>query len=135
MSGWDVSPSGVESILSLVGLAADDLQKDLTAYGKSVESAALSAGTISGPYCGTSAPVGPVGIAISNFANDTQQKILFMAARTKKTMEGTVKATVEYVEGDLAMAADAQREAAKAPTPEELKAAAGKPEQGGEQPR
>ncbi|MFB9461939.1 DUF6507 family protein [Streptomyces cinereospinus] len=72
---------------------------------------------------------------MSNFANDTQQKILFMAARTKKTMEGTVKATVEYVEGDLTMAADAQREVAAAPTPEELKAAAGKPDPGGEQPR
>ncbi|GAA3296366.1 hypothetical protein GCM10020295_25990 [Streptomyces cinereospinus] len=50
-------------------------------------------------------------------------------------MEGTVKATVEYVEGDLTMAADAQREVAAAPTPEELKAAAGKPDPGGEQPR
>ena len=67
MTGWDVTPSGVESILSLVGLAADDLSKDVKGYGLSVQDAALSAGTISGPYCGT-APVGPVGAVVATFA-------------------------------------------------------------------
>ncbi|MFC8534470.1 DUF6507 family protein [Streptomyces sp. NPDC057249] len=50
----------MESILSLVGLAAKDLSKDVRGYGRNVEDAALSAGTISGPYCGE-APAGPVG--------------------------------------------------------------------------
>lgn len=27
MTAWDIKPSGVQSILSLVGLAADDLSK------------------------------------------------------------------------------------------------------------
>lgn len=121
MTGWDISPSGVESILSLVGLAADDLSKDVKGYGESVRDAAQSAGTISGPYCGT-APVGPVGAAVANFVSDTESQIRFMAARIQKTMDGTVKATGEYIEGDLAMAARAQREAAKAPTPAELRA-------------
>ncbi|MGV9889580.1 DUF6507 family protein [Streptomyces sp. NPDC003395] len=122
VNGWDISPSGVESILSLVGLAADDLGKDVKGYGTSVQDAAESAGTISGPYCG-SAPVGPVGAAVANFVSDTESSIRFMAARIKKTMDGTVKATGAYLEGDLAMAARAQREAAKAPTPAELRAA------------
>ncbi|PZT75757.1 MULTISPECIES: DUF6507 family protein [unclassified Streptomyces] len=132
MTGWDIQPGGVESILSLVGLAAEDLSKDVKGYGTSVEDAALAAGTISGPYCGE-APAGPVGAAVLNFVYDTQHKITFMAARAKKSMDGTVKATAEYLEGDLAMAARAQREAAKAPTPAEIRAA-GQPsdERGGE---
>ncbi|WP_413753010.1 DUF6507 family protein [Streptomyces sp. R-74717] len=121
MTGWDIRPSGVESILSLVGLASDDLGKDVKGYGESVESAALHAGTISGPYCGE-APAGPVGAAVANFVADNEYEIRFMAARTKKTMDGTVEATTEYIEGDLAMAAQAQRDAAKAPTPAEIRA-------------
>lgn len=133
MSGWDITPSGVESILSLVGLAADDLSKDLKAYGKSVEEAARYAGTISGPYCGSGPPVGPVGTAVANFASDTRGQITFMAARIKKTMKGTVEATNAYIDGDLAMAAQTQREAAKVPTPAELRAVAGRPgRRGGE---
>ncbi|MGW2649230.1 DUF6507 family protein [Streptomyces sp. NPDC001393] len=121
MTGWDISPSGVESILSLVGLAADDLSKDIKGYGTSVQDAAESAGTISGPYCG-GPPVGPVGAAVANFVSDTESSIKFMAARIKKTMDGTLKATGEYIDGDLAMAAQAQRDAAKVPTPAELRA-------------
>lgn len=133
MSGWDITPSGVESILSLVGLAADDLSKDLKVYGKSVEEAARYAGTISGPYCGSGPPVGPVGTAVANFASDTRGQITFMAARIKKTMKGTVEATNAYIDGDLAMAAQTQREAAKVPTPAELRAVAGRPgRRGGE---
>ncbi|MFF4095599.1 DUF6507 family protein [Streptomyces sp. NPDC001834] len=121
MTGWDIRPGGVESVLSLVGLAAEDLSKGVKGYGESAEAAALSAGTISGPYCGE-APTGPVGAAVANFVADTQRQIRFMAARTRKSMDGTVKATTEYIEGDLAMAARAQREAAKAPTPAEIRA-------------
>jgi hypothetical protein len=111
----------VESILSLVGLAADDLSKDVKGYGQSVQDAAQSAGTISGPYCGA-APAGPVGAAVANFVSDTEGRITFMAARIQKTMDGTIKATTEYIDGDLAMAAQAQCDAAKAPTPAELRA-------------
>ncbi|WP_267880883.1 DUF6507 family protein [Streptomyces sp. PsTaAH-124] len=121
MTGWDVTPSGVESILSLVGLAAEDLAKDIKGYGKSVEEAALCAGTISGPYCG-SAPVGPVGAAVADFVADTESQITFMAARIKKTTDGTVDATTAYIDGDLTMAARAQREAAKVPSSADLRA-------------
>ncbi|MEU4683652.1 DUF6507 family protein [Streptomyces xinghaiensis] len=125
MTGWDITPSGVESVLSQVRTAAGDLSEDISAYGESVRSAAASAGTISGPYCGD-APAGPVGAAVVNFVSDTQSQIVFMAARTRKTMDGTVKAVTEYLEGDLEMAARAQREAAKAPTPAELRAVTAK---------
>ncbi|MCN9239912.1 DUF6507 family protein [Streptomyces sp. RY43-2] len=121
MTKWDISPGGVESILSLVGLAADDLGKDVKGYAGSVEEAVQFAGTISGPYCGA-VPVGPVGAAVANFVTDTEGRIRFMVARIQKTMDGTVKATTAYVAGDLDMAAQAQREAVKAPTPAELRA-------------
>ncbi|MFE3185583.1 DUF6507 family protein [Streptomyces violascens] len=132
MTGWDITPSGVASILSLVGLAADDLSKDIKGYGESMVDAGRFVGTISGPYCGV--PVGPVGVAVADFASDTQGSIRFMAARTKKTMDGTVKATTEYVGGDVEMAAQAQREAAMAPTPQELAAVGKEPDgKGGKQ--
>ncbi|SPE56233.1 hypothetical protein SNS2_2968 [Streptomyces netropsis] len=121
MTAWDITPSGVKSVLSLVELAADDLGKDFKGYGEHLKDAVLSAGTISGPYCGN-APVGPVDVALASFASDAESQIRFVAARIKKTMEGTVDAVTAYVEGDVAMAAHAQREAAKAPTPRELKA-------------
>jgi hypothetical protein len=130
VTGWDITPSGVESILSLVGLAADDLGKDIKGYGTSVEEAARCAGTISGPYCGA-APAGPVGAAVANFVSDTQAQITFMAARIKKTMDGTVEATAAYIDGDLAMAARSQREAAKVPTAAELRAVAGQADRQG----
>ncbi|MFD9629396.1 DUF6507 family protein [Streptomyces violascens] len=126
MTGWDITPSGVASILSLVGLAADDLSKDIKGYGESMVDAGRFVGTISGPYCGV--PVGPVGVAVADFASDTQGSIRFMAARTKKTMDGTVKATTEYVGGDVEMAAQTQREAAMAPTPQELAAVGKEPD-------
>jgi hypothetical protein len=130
VTGWDITPSGVESILSLVGLAADDLGKDLKGYGRSVEEAALCVGTISGYYCGA-APVGPVGTAVADFVSDTQGQITFLAARIKKTTDGTVKATTAYIDGDLDMAARTQREAARVPTPAELRAVAGQADRKG----
>ncbi|ANH91725.1 MULTISPECIES: DUF6507 family protein [unclassified Streptomyces] len=134
MTGWDVRPSGVESILSLVGLAAEDLAKDIKGYGKSVEETALCAGTISGPYCG-SAPVGPVGAAVANVVSDTGSQITLMAARIKKTTDGTVDATTAYIDGDLTMAARAQREAAKAPSSADLRAVVEQADRHGERPR
>ncbi|MFJ6012899.1 DUF6507 family protein [Streptomyces sp. NPDC092952] len=40
MTGWDIKPSGVESVLSLVGLAGEDLSKSVKGYGENVEDAA-----------------------------------------------------------------------------------------------
>ncbi|MFC7306829.1 DUF6507 family protein [Streptomyces monticola] len=125
MTAWDITPSGVNSILSLVGDAGDDLEKHVKAYGKHVESAAASAGTVGvatyGPYVPGSAPrAGIVAAALANFVTDTQTKVAFMAARTSKTMNGTVEATTAYTEGNLQMAADIQSKALAAPDPSEL---------------
>jgi hypothetical protein len=46
MPGWDVSPSGVGAVVSRVGDVMDILDDIVQAYGKDMEGAATSAGTL-----------------------------------------------------------------------------------------
>ncbi|MDT0613898.1 DUF6507 family protein [Streptomyces lancefieldiae] len=114
MTGWDISPPGVEFVTSLVEDAMDDLAKDVKAYGTDVMSAAASAGTISGVYCGE-APTGLIGVALSLFAERTAGDVLFLGARAAKSVNGAREATAYYVIGDEETAARAQRNALAAP--------------------
>ena len=114
MPAWDISPSGVDSVTSLVGLAMDDVAKDVKAYGADVKSAATSAGTISAGYCGA-APVGPIGAALALFVDGTAGDVVFLGARASRSVNGAISATNHYVAGDLEQAATAQRNAEKAP--------------------
>ncbi|MEU6553166.1 DUF6507 family protein [Streptomyces sp. NPDC046915] len=114
MTSWDISSSGVEFVTSLVQDAMDDMAKDVKAYGKDVESAAGSAGTISGPYCGM-APTGPVGAALSVFVEKTLGDVMFLGARAAKSVNGAREATAYYVVGDTEMAARTQHKALAAP--------------------
>ncbi|MFJ2769911.1 DUF6507 family protein [Streptomyces sp. NPDC087300] len=123
MPAWDISPSGVDSVTSLVGLAMDDVAKDVKAYGEDVRSAASSAGTISAGYCGA-APVGPVGAALALFVERTAGDVLFLSARASKSVNGAIEATNFYVAGDLEQAENAQEQAAKAPDMKAILAAA-----------
>ncbi|MGW5213818.1 DUF6507 family protein [Streptomyces sp. NPDC004051] len=114
MTGWDISPSGVEFVTSLVQDAMDDVAKDVKAYGTDVTSAAASAGTISGMYCGP-VPTGPVAAALSLFVEGTATDVLFLGARAAKSVNGARDATEHYVTGDQEMAALTQRAALAAP--------------------
>ena len=114
MTGWDISTSGVQFVTSLVEDAMDDLAKDVKAYGKDIESAAGSAGTISGPYCGA-APTGPIGAALALFVDKTASNVLFLGARAAKSVNGAREATAYYVAGDLEMAATVEHKALAAP--------------------
>ncbi|MFF4184794.1 DUF6507 family protein [Streptomyces sp. NPDC001691] len=114
MSGWDVSQSGVESVTSLVGVAMDDVAKCVTSYGTNVTSAADSAGTISGAYCGAT-PIGPIGAALELFVEKTSGDVLFLGARAAKSVNGAREATAYYVVGDLEQAANAEHTALTAP--------------------
>ncbi|MFC9889061.1 DUF6507 family protein [Streptomyces pilosus] len=114
MTGWDISPSGVEFVTSLVQDAMDDVAKDVKAYGTDMESAATSAGTISGPYCGA-APTGAIGAALALFVERTAADVLFLGARAAKSVNGAHEATAHYAVGDEEMAARAQRRALAAP--------------------
>ncbi|WP_308402266.1 DUF6507 family protein [Streptomyces sp. AN091965] len=114
MTGWDISPSGVSSVTSLVGLAMDDLAKDVKAYGRNVKSAAASAGTLGEASCGSDA-TGPIGAALALFAQETAQDVLFLGARAAKSVNGAHEATTFYVIGDLHMATIAQFRSLAAP--------------------
>jgi hypothetical protein len=111
---WDISSSGVEFVTSLVEDAMDDMEKDVKAYGKDVQSAAGSAGTIVGVHCGA-APTGPIEAALGLFVEKTAGDVLFLGARTAKAVNGAREATAYYVIGDLDMAAKTQHKALAAP--------------------
>ena len=114
MSKWDITPSGVEFVTSLVGDAIDDIDTGVRSYGKHVESAATSAGTLSEPVCG--APqTGPVGAALALFVEKSMREALFIGARAVKSANGAREATALYVAGHHRMAADAQHAALSAP--------------------
>ncbi|MFD9863365.1 DUF6507 family protein [Streptomyces alboflavus] len=125
MPAWDITPSGVDSVASLVGLAMDDMAKDVKAYGEDTKSAAASAGTIGAGSCGA-APSGAVGIALAVFMDGKMGDVLSLGARSANAVNGAIEATNHYINGDLEDAANAQRNAGKAPDVEKLLAAARK---------
>src|ERR1044072_7701918 len=106
MPAWDISPSGVDSVTSLVRLAMDDVAKDVKSYGTDMESAAASAGTISGASTGDT-PVGPIGAALALFVERPAGDVLFLGARAAKSVDGAIDATNHYLAGGLEQAANA----------------------------
>jgi hypothetical protein len=92
----------------------DDVTKDVKAYGTDVESAATSAGTVSGPYCGA-VPTGAIGVALAVFVEKTAGDVLFLGARAAKSVNGAREATAYYLAGDLEMAGQAEHKALGAP--------------------
>lgn len=56
-----------------------------------------------------------VGSALGEFLQRWSHDLLYVAKRTSKSLNGVAEATGHYVEGDLTLAANAQREAAKEP--------------------
>lgn len=116
MTGWDIDPEGVEGVLETAGERAADLEGWGTHYLETVQSAAVSAGTLNfgGPVPAEGA-VGLVGQALAEFVEHTQRDVLFIGARIGKSLEGARDAAIAYLEGDAEMAADTQRLALRAP--------------------
>ncbi|CAM5512039.1 DUF6507 family protein [Streptomyces abikoensis] len=114
MTAWDISPSGVRGVLEKTTTAAEHMGKTGKSIQETLQKAAVSAGTISGPYCGT-APLGPVASALSEYFKGWERDLLYVAKRTGNSVNGAVQATNEYVKGDLKMAENKQREAIKEP--------------------
>ncbi|MFJ9682828.1 DUF6507 family protein, partial [Streptomyces sp. NPDC101194] len=108
-------------MLKTTGEVASKLQTYATSYGDHMSSAASSAGTISaeggggggggGGKDGEQAVGGLVALALSQFAEHTTPDLKFVAARAGKSLQGAVDATTAYLNGDLDMAAEAQRKA------------------------
>jgi hypothetical protein len=112
--GWDIDTGGVRGVLVKTGNVADDIEGQAKSYGENLLSAIKSAGTLS-MGCGPKPEGGPVGAALVEFEQKTENDIKYVAARAGKSIKGAVSATTAYVEGDLGMAADAQQQALKAP--------------------
>ncbi|MET8183174.1 DUF6507 family protein [Streptomyces sp. NPDC005336] len=110
---WDIDPTGVRSVVLRSGEDARAFQEKVKTFSDHLGSAAESAGSLSSG--GEVPEMGLVGAALAQFAQTCEKKIKFIAARAGRSVDGAVKATAEYLEGDLQMAAQAQREALKAP--------------------
>jgi hypothetical protein len=119
VTGWDLKPQGIQGVLKTTGEVASKIQTHATSYGDHLTSAASSAGTISadagagggGGGKGEEAVGGLVALALSQFAEHTTGDLKFIAARAGKSLTGAVEATTAYLNGDLEMAAEAQRKA------------------------
>ncbi|MER8085409.1 DUF6507 family protein [Streptomyces sp. NPDC094048] len=109
-------------MLKTTGEVSSKLQTYATSYGDHLSSAASSAGTITaegggggggggGGKNGEKAVGGLVALALSQFAEHTTPDLKFVAARAGKSLQGAVDATTAYLNGDLDMAAEAQRKA------------------------
>ena len=125
MTGWDLRPQGISQVLSTTGKTASHLETQAKDFGKHLQSAASSAGTIcAGDGAGGSGGQGGqagedggrtqgglVALALSEYAEHATKDLQFIAARAGKSLQGAVDATTAYMNGDEAMAAQAQREA------------------------
>lgn len=115
MTGWDISPSGVQHVLTETAKAAEGLSNTGKALQETAPSAAGSAGTIQQGGVEKSGVQGPVGAALGEFFTAYQEKLAYVAVRTSNSLNGAATATNAYVKGDLDMAAQAQANALKEP--------------------
>ncbi|MFH9816074.1 DUF6507 family protein [Streptomyces sp. NPDC017230] len=115
MTGWDISPSGVQGVLKETAQAAEGLSNTGKALQETLPSAAGSTGTIQQGGVERSGVQGPVAAALGEFFTAYQEKLMYVAVRTSNSLNGAADATNAYVKGDLDMAARAQANALKEP--------------------
>ncbi|MEU1518551.1 DUF6507 family protein [Streptomyces sp. NPDC005811] len=115
MTGWDIDVAGVRGVLRNTGTAAKSLSDTGRAMQGNLEEAASAAGTITSQYGPYSSTAGLVGAALAEFLDQWSRDLVYIAERTSKSLNGAAEATGHYAQGDLTMAATAQREAAKEP--------------------
>ncbi|MFE3557931.1 DUF6507 family protein [Streptomyces sp. NPDC059193] len=135
MTAWDIKPQGVQGQLKTVGTNAGELETALNALLTAMSEAAQAAGTAvpgsasgmtpQGPLAPGAAPapgsaylapqkaMGPVAAALGEYLTARKPEFKSMAERIEACILGAVKATNEYLEGDLDQAKAAQ-DAAKA---------------------
>ncbi|WP_370420536.1 DUF6507 family protein [Streptomyces sp. QH1-20] len=118
MSGWDIQPDGVRSVLASIDDPMRDLVEGSTAYLGFLTSACTSTGTLT--FGDHVPPMGLVGVALTQYAQATQQTLPYLVGRTRNSVMGARTATTEYLNGATEMAANAQREALKAPDVSQL---------------
>jgi hypothetical protein len=100
VSRWDIDPAGVRSVVS----RTIDRAEGFEGQARSYESALGSAVEASGSQI--------VGQALVDFATHNAQAFQFLVDRTSRVVNGAIDATAAYLDGDLTMAGNAQRNAA-----------------------
>ncbi|MBA9006719.1 DUF6507 family protein [Thermomonospora cellulosilytica] len=111
MSAWDISPSEVGAVVTTVGGYVGDgeggggLIGHIEDFASHVEEAATAAASM------------PIGTALQEYVAHTSPGLRGMVSKTASCIRGAVEATRAYVNGDLDMAAEAQRAAVNAPAP------------------
>ncbi|MGW9032640.1 DUF6507 family protein [Streptomyces sp. NPDC055722] len=116
VTGWDISPAGVQSVVSKVRDAADAMNSGITLYGKSVPGAMTSAGTLSfGTEETGGGAAGLVALALAKFVEGTERDMVFLPLRASNSANGAIEATNAYISGSLEQAWNAQRQATRAP--------------------
>lgn len=106
MSAWDIEPSGVQGVVGRTEAVARSFEGQMTQLENALSGAAAQSSS------------GIVGEALSGFAEANKNQIQFVFTRTGACLNAAVRATNAYVDGDLTMAANAQRSAATAPQPQ-----------------
>lgn len=101
MSRWDIDPAGVRSVVSRTIDRAKGFEREAKAYETALGSAVEASGSQI------------VGQALVDFAAHNQPAFQFLVDRTSRVLEGAVDATKAYLNGDLAMAEHAQRNAGR----------------------
>lgn len=105
MPSWDVSPSGVQGVLTSTGSVATEFTGELERVVTALQTSADSSGS------------GLVAGALVGFATRLGTDMQAVADRTSSAMSGCARAVQAYVAGDAEMAANAARSAAAAPVP------------------
>ena len=111
MPGWDISPTGVGTVVSNVGDVLTVLDEIVQAYSADVQGAATSAGTLAPGGAGGEhkGQTGLVAAALAEFIEGTAEELQFIGVRVGRSLNGAVEATTAYQDGDLEMAAELQR--------------------------
>lgn len=106
MSRWDISPSGVQGVLSRTETVAQEFEDQMKRLRTALEGAAGE----------SSSEI--VASAIGGFMEKSgTPAIQFVFTRTGACLTGAAQATRFYLQGDLEMAANAQAGASAAPDP------------------
>ncbi|GAB3564379.1 DUF6507 family protein [Spelaeicoccus albus] len=107
MTSWDIDVPGVSGVLKKVSGLAEDYESQVKKLQTHLKGAAVAC------------KGGPVPARLQGLAEDELvPAVKDVAGRTKNALTGTSDAVKAYVRGDLDMAANAQQNAGKAPTPQ-----------------
>ncbi|MCX5377628.1 DUF6507 family protein [Streptomyces sp. NBC_00091] len=114
---WDIKPSGVQGVVNKTITAAEGFQKAGKTLQEQLPQAAQHAGTVTpgGGTGGEGGGMGPIAGALGELMKSHEYRLGYIGARTEASLNGAIKATTAYVQGNIEQAQNAQNEALKEP--------------------